>query len=267
MYNIKSLFNKPNIIGLVADQNQGKSNTLYYLIHELRKDHKVNIYTYGLRNFVPGSVSIHSVEELEQVRNSIVFIDEMFSLFDLDNRKIKACIENTIRMIFHNNNVLVICGLGENFKKFISAKLHAIIYKKVTISDLINGSSVKNILMSYKGPERGTAILNIPLNEMLVFDGLHYNLMDVPYMPAYDTKKDNPQILKDKEIKKSTAKSGISVLNPVLEIVQIKEVDKNGVCKSEVRQLQKGNKILEGSYSNNTPQSGSVSQETRGTFN
>jgi len=33
---IKHLFNKPKIIGLCADVNQGKSNTLYFLIDTVK---------------------------------------------------------------------------------------------------------------------------------------------------------------------------------------------------------------------------------------
>ena len=213
--NITSLFMKPKIIGFIGDTHTGKSNTLYCFINELLTKHDCSIYAYGLRIARPEILAIHSIEELEAIRDGVVFIDELFSLFDLDNRKIKAQIENTLRLAFHHNNVLVLCGLGENFKKFISAKLHAVIFKKTTIADLINGSSAKRILLSYKGIERGTTILALAVNEALVFDGSRYTKINIPYLKEYDSKLNNLPILRKKEVKN------------VPENVQKKDVQKN----------------------------------------
>ena len=193
--NIHKLFNKPKVIGLVGNANEAKSNLIYWILDELKKNYKFQVYVYGLRCEFPNTITVHSIEQIEQVKDSLIIVDEMFSLFDLDNRKIKAQIENTIRLIFHNNNVLFLCGLGENFKKFLSAKLTAVIFKKVTIADLINGSTVKNIVLRYKGVERGNSILNLGLGEALIFDGLDYHKIDIPYMKAYDTKAKNVPIL------------------------------------------------------------------------
>lgn len=198
---LKELFNKPKVISIVGNANTAKSNLIYYILDELKKDFKFKVYVYGLRCPVSNTTQVHSVEEIEQVQNSLIIIDEMTSLFDLDNRKVKAQIENTIRLIFHNNNILLVCGLGENFKKFLSAKLTAVIFKKVTIADLINGSTVKNIIMSYKGNERGNSILNLGLGEAIVFDGLHYTKIDVPYLKKYDSKSKNVPILEKKTVR------------------------------------------------------------------
>jgi len=203
---ISQLFLKPCVIGLVGNPNSAKSNLIYWILDELKKEYKFKVYVYGLRCPVTNTTSVHSVEEIEQVKDSILIVDEMTSLFDLDNRKVKAQIENTIRLIFHNNNILMVCGLGENFKKFLSAKLSVIMFKKTTIADLINGSTVKNILMAYKGNERGQSILNLGLGEALVFDGLHYHKVDVPYLSQYDSKKGNVSILVRKSISRNVQK-------------------------------------------------------------
>lgn len=210
---IKDLFEKPQIIGLVANAHEGKSNLLYHILDHLSKSFSYTVYTYGLKCEIKDVKQIHSVQELEQIRDSIIIIDEMFSLFDLDNRKVKAMIENTIRLVFHNNNVLLLCGLAENFKKFLSAKLNVVIFKKTGLADLINGSTVKNIVMAYKGVERGTAVLDLAIDEALIFDGKHYKKIPVPYMKQYDTKANNKAILtplkqtkKPTEVKQQTPK-------------------------------------------------------------
>ena len=204
--NIKKLFDKPKIIGIVADVDEGKSNLIYYLMSELSKTSAFSLYTYGLRKRIPNSQVINSVNEMEQIRNSILVIDEFFTLFDLNNRKIKNQIENTLRLIFHNNNILILAGVGENFKKFISSKLSVIFYKKVTFDDLINGSGVKKTILNYKGKESGTTLLNLSKGEAIVFSGLHFELIDVPYMKEYDSKLGNEDIIKNIVQKKSVPK-------------------------------------------------------------
>ena len=204
MFELKNLFSKPCIVGLVANANEGKSNTIYWILENLQKDFNFTVYTFGLRCEFPKTIPIYSIRELEEIQNSIIIIDEMFNLFDLDNRKVKRQIENTIRLIFHNNNVLLLCGLGENFKKFLSAKLSAVIFKKTTISDLINGSNVKSIVNGYEGEEKGTTILNIPIDKAVIYDGMNYHKLNIPYLKQYDTKLNNVSII----VPKNAVKKG-----------------------------------------------------------
>ena len=171
---------------------------LYHLLHKLHQENTFNLFTYGLRLEIAGATQIYSVEELEQITNSIIVIDELSSLFDLDNRKCKKLIENTLRLLNHNNNIIVLAGTPENFKKFISGKIDAMFFKKTTKADLINGSRVKNIVESYRGNENGSAILNLAIDEALFFDGNHYTKVTVPYYKQYDSKKENVQIVSTK---------------------------------------------------------------------
>lgn len=200
---IKEMFLKPQIIALVGNVNEGKSNVLYFLIEELSKIGKFNLYTYGLRNKIKIAQEINSVAEMEKIKNSIIIIDELFSLFDLENRKVKTQIESTLRLINHNNNILVLCGVGENFKKFLSAKINVFIYKSVNFEDLINGSKVKNVIMNYKGSESGTTLLNLSKNEAIIYDGLHYQKMLIPYLVKYDSKVKNKSIIQECTKKRS----------------------------------------------------------------
>lgn len=192
---LTTLFDKPKVIAVVGDVNQGKSMLLYHILDTLGKHSSFSLYTYGLRLEYKDSLQVFSVAELESIKNSIIIVDELSSLFDLDNRKVKKIIENTLRLIHHNNNVLVICGTPENFKKFLSAKVSVAFYKQSTISDFINGSKLKRTLTDYKGNERGSEILSLDKGQALVFDGGHYKVIDIPYIKEYDTKRDNQAIL------------------------------------------------------------------------
>lgn len=196
---ILDLFKKPKIYGVIADVNSGKSMLLYNIIEQLSRLEN-NLVVYGLRANLPCEVSvIYSIEELEKITNSIIIIDEFFSLFELDNRKKTRIIEQTLRLINHNNNVLILAGTGENFKKFISNKLDGIFFKKVSLGDLINGSRVKNICTSYKGYELGSSILNIPIEKCLYYDGItgSFKKKIVDYLEEYDSKLANVPIVKE----------------------------------------------------------------------
>lgn len=202
--NVEKVFNKPKLIGVCGDSNSGKSNLIYNFIKELNENYEFNLYTYKLKADV--GTKIHSIEELELIRNSIIMIDEFFSLFDLDDRHNKRIIENTLRLIFHNNNILLLAGLPENFKKFISNKLDEIFFMKSTIGDFINGSRIKKVCLNYRGDELGSSVLNLPKNKCLYYNGLRYNKLDIPYLPEFDTKKKNVDIIVNKNVGKFCGK-------------------------------------------------------------
>ena len=194
---IINLFKAPKLIGMVGDANNGKSNVIYWLIKALREEYKFKLYSYGLRAHVVGEQKIYSVEQLEIIHNSIIIIDEFASMFDIDNRTEKKQIEQTLRLIFHNNNVVLLCGLPENFKKFIASKLDAVIFKRCALGDFINGSRVKKVAFNYRGYELGAAVLNLEVDKAIVYDGQFYSKVSIPYIGEGDTKKNNVSILEN----------------------------------------------------------------------
>ena len=192
---IINLFKAPKLIGLVGDANEGKSNVIYWTIKALREEYKFKLFSYGLRVNIVGEQKIYSVEQLEIIHNSIIIIDEFASMFDIDDRKEKKQIEQTLRLIFHNNNVVMLCGVPENYKKFIASKLDAVIYKRCALGDFINGSRIKKVAFNYRGYELGAAVLNVEKEKAIVYDGQFYHKVSVPLVPEGDTKKNNASIL------------------------------------------------------------------------
>src|SRR5688572_9372713 len=87
------LFTSPKLIGVTGDADSGKSNLLYYVIKALRNQYNFNLYSYGLRVNVLDEHKIYSVEQLETIHDSVIFIDEFASMFDIDDRKEKKQIE------------------------------------------------------------------------------------------------------------------------------------------------------------------------------
>ncbi len=198
---LKSLFITPKIIGLVGDVNTGKSNALYYIIELLKEDYEFTLYSYGLR-YNLGENKIFSLEELEKIKDSVIIIDEFSNILDIEDRKKRKLIERTIRLIHHNNNVLILVGLPSNFVKFIASKLSIFIYSKSNLSDFVNGSKIKEICLNYMGSELGSSILNLPKNELLVFNGETYYKINIPYLEEFDSKSKNVRILVPKNVEK-----------------------------------------------------------------
>lgn len=201
--NMMEHFLEPSIICICGDINTCKSNLLYHLITEFKNFGKFNLYTYGLRNKIDNAIEVYSVEEIEQIQNSIIVIDEIMSLWDFSNRKEKRQIEKTLRLLNHNNNVILLSAIPENLVKFISGKINKYFFSKSTITDFINGSRAKQIVTNYRGVELGTNILNIQKGDTLFFDGLHYYMYNVPYYKKYDTKKGNVPIIVPKSVLKN----------------------------------------------------------------
>lgn len=198
MREIKELFNKPKIISIIGDINTGKSNLIHAILRELKQKNTFNLYTYGFKAEPDTKhTKIHSVDELEQITNSIIAIDEVMSLFDLNNRMAKRTIENTLRLLHHNNNILILLMLPENTKKFLSGKINVHMFKKSTIADFINGSRTKNILTNYHGDCMGSKVLNLTPGEVLIYDNMHYYTMSVPYVESKDLKRNNVVIVRE----------------------------------------------------------------------
>lgn len=195
---ILEVFNKPKIIGVIADTNQGKSMLLYNLIKHLKEETNSQIVSYGLRKEISEVGEFFSLGELEMMSNKVIIIDEFYTLFDLEDRKKARQIEGVLRLINHRNNILILCGTPDNFKKFISNQLNCVIYKKSTLGSFINGSSVKNICLNYKGYELGVNALNMEIDSFLLYDGNNYRKFYFDYLTEFDTKADNPNIVEEK---------------------------------------------------------------------
>lgn len=201
MKELLPLLDKPKIVAVIAETNQGKSNLLYSLIEALREDYSFTLATYGLRCPTEGR-EIHSLEEMEGIRDSIILLDEFETLFDVEDRKNRRSIENSLRLINHNNNIIILCGLPDNFKKFLSNKINMFIFKTCRIGNFINGSRAKAVCLAYRGEELGATSLSLPLDAALVFTE-SYTRIKVPYLEKYDTKRNNKPIVSKNVQKKN----------------------------------------------------------------
>ena len=183
---------------LMSRSDEGKTHTLCGLITEYKKQFNGNVTTFGFRDELIDLLNVKSFSsliELEEIRNSIIIVDEVGSLFDLENRTKRHLIESTLRLVNHRGNKILLSGLPSDFKKFLCAKAKVFIFKTLMISDLINGSLAKEILLQYRGPGLGTYTLLFDKGTMLCYDGTFWK-ENCSYNEKYDTKKNNENLFK-----------------------------------------------------------------------
>ncbi len=105
---------------------------------------------------------------------------------------------------------MLVDELPDNFKKFLSNKVDIFIFKKCRVGSFINGSYAKAVCLQYRGAELGATMLNMGINEALLYDGT-YTKIEVPYLEKYDTKKDNKKIVSMCAVPKAYAKTPVKM--------------------------------------------------------
>ncbi len=181
---------------LMARSDEGKTMYLADLIKQYKAKYNGDVHVFGVNKQVIsklGAIPFDSLLQLEKIQNSIIIADEIGTLFDLENRKYRKQVENILRLVNHNGNKIVASGLPSDFKKFLCAKAKCFIFKTLNITDMINGSLAKEILLQYKGNGVGVYSFQIAKNEALIYDGDYYT-ESVKYEKDFDTKKDNKNL-------------------------------------------------------------------------
>ena len=183
---------------LMSRSDEGKTHTLCTLIEEYKRQFNGVVTTFGFRDELIDLLNVKSFSsliELEEIRNSIIIVDEVGSLFDLENRTKRHLIESTLRLVNHRGNKILLSGLPSDFKKFLCAKAKVFCFKTLMISDLVNGSLAKEILLQYRGPGLGTYTLLFDKGTMLCYDGTFWK-ESCSYNEKFDTKKNNENLFK-----------------------------------------------------------------------
>lgn len=215
--NIKRILSN-DLSVLMARSNEGKTMALCQIIDEYKKNYSGDIWTFGLKEELVeklGVESFSSLPELETIKESIIIIDELLTLFDFSDKHNRKAVENVMRMVNHNGNKILLCGLPSDFNKYVSAKAKCFLFKGLNITDLINGAKTKQVVKDYKGVWKGEHKLNVPIDKMLCFDGFYWE-ETVHYNIQYDTKVDNKDLFKkvtekvDKKVRKKVEKNGIT---------------------------------------------------------
>jgi len=175
---------------IIGKSNSGKSMFLKNLIITASST-KTNVEIFGVDDEIN---TFYSLLELEKMKNSFIFIDEVNTLFKLNNRKASHLnkLDTIFRMVNHNNNKIVLCGLPTDFNKWICGKIDCFCYKSLIIKDLINQTRAKELITEFEHPKNGHQVFDIPESKVLVYsERTGYFWVNSELIPHLDTKKDN----------------------------------------------------------------------------
>ncbi len=199
---------KNNLSILMSKTNEAKTSFMCELIKEYKENFDGNVCAFGFKEELINKLNIKSFSsllELENISNSIIFVDEVKVLLELENRKKATQVDNILRLVEHKGNKIFLSGLPSDFKKFICAKTVCFCYKSLEITDLINGSRAKEILLQYRGREIGSFGLHLPKEEVICYDGEFWKER-FPYRTEWDTKLGNCDLFKEKIVQKCAKK-------------------------------------------------------------
>lgn len=192
-------FKNHSLTGIVGGISSGKSNLLFNMINEtIRKGFKPVCYFYHneYKELYKNKLTlIEELEDLEVLRNSIIFIDEFIELLQLNKRN-AGHTEVLIRIfaqLTQNNNKIVLCGVPKYYNGFISALVDNWILCKLKFSELVGGSPLKKYIGGLSGDKVGGVSINLLAGEFL-YKGILYKSK---YLKAYDKKKDYDKVFKD----------------------------------------------------------------------
>lgn len=193
------------VIGVIADKNQGKTNLLVNIIEITRRlAPETNIVGFRLPVNIPDVLYLNTLTELSKVQNSLIIIDELKTLVDLDNRTEVRILMSILQTLYHpqRNNTVILCGLAHNFNGKISGELEAVIFKQTTLISVIQRTNIDYILRSLRSEGKASKneyTLVMPKETALIYHPRmkkEWHCIDIPYLEEYDVKKDNEPVIK-----------------------------------------------------------------------
>lgn len=188
--------NKGRVFGIVGSKHSGKTTVLLQLIEESKK-YQTNKFCYFYHQEYKEKIKdmqfINTLNNLEQIKDSFIFIDEFSELFQINDRHATEIVKLVIAQIEHNNNILVLCGLPEYFNKLLSGFIgDNWLLKSLNYDELKNGSGLKKYIKSLSGEYVGGTRVNIDINKVL-HKGIFHN---VKYTKSKDKKANRKDLFK-----------------------------------------------------------------------
>jgi hypothetical protein len=193
------------VIGVVGDKNQGKSMLMYNMAEIIRREApQTNLVGFRMSVAVPNMLMLNTLTELSKVSNSFIWIDELKTFVDTDNRTEMKTFLSLLQTLYHpyRNNTVVLCGLAHNFNGKISGELEAVIFKQTTLISIIKRSNLDYMLRSLQSEgkaSRNEYTLVMPKNGALIYHPTmqkNWHYVEFDNLPQYDVKANNEPVIK-----------------------------------------------------------------------
>lgn len=186
--------------GVVGSKHSGKTTALLQLIEET-KQYKTNIVCFfhhrEYKEKIKGVEFLSTLNELETVQDSFIFIDEFHELLMLNDRHSIDIVKKFFTQIEHNNNYLIMCGTPEHFNKLVCGAIgNNWLLKSLNYDEIVNGSGLKKFVQRLAGDFVGGTRLNVRIDEIL-YSGMFY---PVNYNKSLDKKSTRKDLFIKKEV-------------------------------------------------------------------
>jgi hypothetical protein len=163
-------------IGLLGDRNQGKTNYMFYLADSYKGDRQIVFYAYPNKQLLKHKKykSIHTLNELELLTNSIVFMDELQKHIKFYQKRTSDDFLELLSVIAHNNNTLVFSTpMSQFITKALDVFIDGFIYFRISdMATLKNGSKGKRLLQEFSCDRISKRTLRLSIGEVLqIVDG------------------------------------------------------------------------------------------------
>jgi len=170
--NLINILKQGKVFAIVGSKHSGKTTTLFNFINSVENT-KTNKYVFCyhqetkllLKN--KGLSFFDTLEELEQINNSFIFIDEFHLLFNIEDRHNNDIIKKIFNQLEHNNNIVILAGTTEYYNKLICSLIpdNNYILCKILFKDFIQGSQLKKYVLSLGTNLKGGTMLNLKIGE------------------------------------------------------------------------------------------------------
>jgi hypothetical protein len=194
---LKEVFVDCRVVGICGNRNTGKTNNIFFLLNQLRKEKKhkhTKIYAFGLPPSTHAYCKklniklIDGLNQLQGIKDAIIILDE-FQLLGLNDRRNKELLQSFMGFVYHNNNYVLFCSpTTREYNSIIGGYIEKWLLKAMSISDVVNGSQLKQALINYKGHYKQLDYFNVPVDEFVVLNNIEQHIIKCDYVKVIDTK-------------------------------------------------------------------------------
>lgn len=140
---------KINTLGVLGDRHRGKTSLLFYLAKNYKGNRQIVFYGYPDRN-IPYK-QIHTLQELDLLTDSVVFMDELQKHIKFYERRTSNEFIEILSTIAHNNNTLVFSTpMSQFITKALDCFIDGFLYVRISdLGNLKNGSKAKRLLQEF----------------------------------------------------------------------------------------------------------------------
>ena len=192
----KEIFKDCRIAGLAGNKNTGKTNNLFFLLQELRKENKdLMIYAYGIPEALKplllelDVLEISSLKQMVGKKGSLFIIEEMQRL-KLNDRRYKDALGEFVDFIYHNNNYCLLSSPAiREFNSVIGGIIEKWLLKSISLDDCIDGSQLKKAVEEYKGKFKSLGDITLKREDILLINNEKEIILTCGYVEAADLKK------------------------------------------------------------------------------